>query len=256
MKNKSKQLQTAIKAAKEGEKIIRKYYQSDLNINTKEDNTPFTMADKETEEVVREVLASEFPEYGILGEEDGEKDGNEYTWIIDPIDGTKNFIRQIPIFGTEIALMKDDEIILGVSNIPLMGELMYAEKGKGAYINDDKIECSEVKKIKDAFVTHGSLHKFKNSDRYNKLSELMRQSHRERGLGDLYNYHILTSGRCDVVFEIGINIWDVAPMVSIVEEAGGKITELDGSSIDLDTSAVLATGTEELYEEVFDFINN
>lgn len=256
MKNKSKQLQTAIKAAKEGEKVIRKYYQTDFNIKTKENNTPFTKADEETEEVIRGVLADKFPEHGIIGEEDNQKDGNEYTWIIDPIDGTKNFIRQIPIFGTEIALMKDDNIILGVSNLPFMGELMYAEAGEGAYINDEKIECSDVVSISDAFISHGGLHKVEDLDRHSTLVELVRQCYRERGLGDLYNYHVLASGRCDVVFEMDINVWDVAPMVPIIEEAGGKIMDLEGNSIGLGTNTVLAAGTEALYEEIFNFIYN
>lgn len=255
MKNKSKQLQTAIRAAKEGEKIIRKYYQSDLNINTKEDNTPFTKADKETEKVIREILADKFPEYGIIGEEDNQKDGNEYTWIIDPIDGTKNFIRKIPIFGTEIALMKGGEIILGVSNMPFMDETMYVERGQRVYINDQEVTTSEVKQIENAFLTHGGLHKIKDSQRDSNLMDLIRKTKRERGFGDLYNYHILTSGRCDAVFGIGINIWDIAPMVPAIEETGGKITKLNGDKVDLGTNEVLAAGTKQLHENIFEFIN-
>lgn len=138
-------LKVAIEAAKAAEPTILNYFSKETSIDLKEDQSPVTVADKESEQIIRGVISNAFPDHGFLGEEGNNTNSDtEYLWIIDPIDGTRNYIREIPLFATEIALMKNGELILGVSNAPALKELMYAEKGFGAYLNDELVKVSEV----------------------------------------------------------------------------------------------------------------
>ena len=129
-------LEVALAAAKNAEEIITAYYAGDaMKVELKDDETPVTLADRGAEKVIRETIKAAFPDHGFLGEEYGTEEGDSpYVWIIDPIDATKNYIRKIPIFGTQIALMKDDDLILGVSNAPLLNELLYAEAGRWCFL--------------------------------------------------------------------------------------------------------------------------
>ena len=152
-------LTVALEAAKNAEEIITAYYTDDtMKVELKADKTPVTLADTGAEKVIRETIKQAFPDHGFIGEEYGIEEGESpYLWIIDPIDATKNYIRKIPIFGTQIALMKGEELILGVSNAPLLNELLYAEAGSGAFLNGEPITVSSVTHPKDAMVCHGGL---------------------------------------------------------------------------------------------------
>lgn len=236
-------LTVALDAAKNAEEILLSYYNADtLDVTLKPDETPVTRADTEAEKTIRETIRQSFPEHGFLGEEYGiEKGDSPYVWIIDPIDATKNYIRKIPIFGTQIALMKGEELILGVSNAPLLDELLYAQVGKGAFLNGEPIKVSDVTQPIDAMICHGGLKWFVEKGTFRGVYNLINDVARSRGFGDFYSYHLVASGRVDAVIEAAISIWDIAAITVIVREAGGTVTDIQGQTISKDTASLVAT---------------
>jgi histidinol-phosphatase len=242
VENKSKFLEVGLEAVKKAEEIIKKYYLGEVETSLKDNGSPVTVADKEAEKVIRETISSVFPDHMFLGEEMGRSGvGSEYMWVIDSIDGTKNFVRGLPLFTTLLALIKDGEIILGISNAPIMNECLYAEKGCGAYFNGEKINVSGVKDLKNAYMSYGGLTYFVDKKVWESLLKLNRDTHFHRALGDFWSFHLLAQGKLDLMVEADIRIWDIAPLVCIIQEAGGKITDLQGKKIELDSDTVLAT---------------
>lgn len=236
-------LTVALEAAKRAEEILLSYYNTDtLDVTLKPDETPVTRADTEAEKAIRETIKQSFPDHGFLGEEYGiEKGDSPYVWIIDPIDATKNYIRKIPIFGTQIALMEGEELILGVSNAPLLDELLYAQVGKGAFLNGNQIKVSDVSQSSDAMICHGGLKWFVEKGTFRGVYNLINDVARSRGFGDFYSYHLVASGRVDAVIEAAISIWDIAAITVIVREAGGTVTDIQGQAISKDTASLVAT---------------
>lgn len=249
-------LTVAIDAAKNAEEIILSYYnENSITVELKPDETPVTRADTEAEKAIRETIKKSFPDHGFLGEEFGTQEGTSpYTWIIDPIDATKNYIRKIPIFGTQIALMHDDELILGVSNAPLLNELLTAEKGKGAFLNGEPIEISNVSQPSEAMICHGGIKWFVEKNIFNGIYNLINDTARSRGFGDFYMYHLVASGRVDAVIEAAISIWDIAAITVIVREAGGMVTDVQGQAITKDTASLVATNGI-LHNTILDYFN-
>ncbi|MDY6942111.1 MAG: inositol monophosphatase family protein [Pseudomonadota bacterium] len=242
--SKSAFLETAIAAAKAGESIIRKYYSGDFEVQLKADQTPVTVADVETEKAIKEMILTRFPDHGFYGEETGTTRADaDYVWLIDPIDGTKSFVRRYPFFSTQIALMHQGELVLGVSNAPLFGEMAYAEKGTGAYLNDRPIQVSDVDALAQATLSMGNIKTLATSDQWPRLGQLVAAMNRTRGYGDFYHYHLLAAGSIDIVVESDVNILDIAALTVIIREAGGDITDLQGKDIGLKTTSVLATNT-------------
>lgn len=242
MQDKSNFLKTAIQVAKVAGKITTNYFNIGFSVQIKKDNSPVTIADKEAEQAIREHIHKTFPSHGFLGEEQGESEiDSEYVWIIDPIDGTKNFTHKLPYWATEIALMHKNKIIAGVSYAPLLDRLAYAEKDKGAYLNNKPIHVSKVKSVKESFVTFGSIRHFYKENRINSFLKLTNDAYYARGFGDTWSHHLLAEGHTDAMLEGYVNIWDIAAVSIIVEEAGGKVTDLDGKPIGLKTSSLLST---------------
>ena len=239
-------LEAAKTAAQAAEAIIREYYETDLNVEVKSDNSPVTEADVKSEAAIKRVLSSAFPDHGFFGEELGQESMDaEYIWLIDPIDGTKSFVRRYPFFSTQIALMHKGELILGVSNAPAFnggeGEMAWAAKGEGAWLDGQPIRVSEIDQLGQSTLSTGNIASLASSPRWAKLGELIPQVHRIRGYGDFYHYHLLASGCIDVIVESDVNILDIAALTVILREAGGDITNLDGGPVGLETTSVLAT---------------
>ena len=247
-------LTVALEAAKNAEDIIVSYYTGDaMKVEMKPDETPVTLADRGAEKIIRETIKQAFPDHGFLGEEYGIEEGDSsYVWIIDPIDATKNYIRKIPIFGTQIALMKGEELILGVSNAPLLNELLYAEVDQGAFLNGNPIKVSDVTNPEDAMVCHGGLKWFVEKGTFPGTYNLINDAARSRGFGDFYMYHLVASARADAVVEAAISIWDIAAITVIVREAGGKVTDIQGQAITTDTNSLVATNGA-LHNTVLDY---
>ena len=238
----SKELTAALDAAQAAARVIRSFYGRNPAVRIKADASPVTEADERAEELIHSILNERFPGYGFYGEETGQHAmGAESIWLVDPIDGTKSFMREAPFFSTQIALLRAGELVLGVSNAPAYDELAWAERGAGAFLNERPIRVSEVAELRDAFVSTGNLKSLAGSTAWGRLGELIQRIERVRGYGDFVHYHLLARGALDVVIESDINILDIAALVVLVREAGGTFTDLDGAPVGLGTTSVLAT---------------
>jgi histidinol-phosphatase len=239
----SDELRAALEAAEAAGRIIRSLYQRNVRIQIKADRSPVTEADVQAEEAIRAVLANRFPDYGFYGEEAGQhRVDAESVWLVDPLDGTKSFIRDCPYFSTQIALMRGGRPVLGVSSAPAYGELAWAEEGSGAYLNGDAIHVSATAELGEAIVSSGNLRTLAHSqDAWRRYGDLIGQVSRIRGYGDFVHYHLLARGSLDVVIESDVNILDIAALAVIVREAGGTFTDLGGAPVGLRTTSVLAT---------------
>lgn len=238
-------LSTALEAARAAADVIRHYYQRNLQVIIKADKSPVTEADVETEKVIHGVISSHFPSHGFYGEETGQSAMDaEYLWLVDPIDGTKAFVREYPMFSTQIALMHRGKLIVGVSSAPVYGELAWAEIGKGAWLNDKPLKVSEIDSIEGGAISAGNLKTLASGPRWDRYGKLVARAHRIRGYGDFLHYHLLAAGKIEVVIESDVNILDIAACSVIVEAAGGKFTDLEGKPLTLDTTSVLASNTK------------
>ena len=238
----SKELQAALDAAEAAATIIRSMYQRNLTVHTKADASPVTEADVKSEEAIRAILTERFPGYGFYGEETGQHALDaENLWLVDPIDGTKSFVRECPFFSTQIALMRRGRLVLGVSSAPAYGELAWAEEGVGAYLNGRRIHVSRTAELSSTIVSTGNLKTLARSPGWARFGELIPRISRIRGYGDFVHYHLLARGSLDVVIESDVNILDIAALTVIVREAGGTFTDLQGAEVGLETTSVLAT---------------
>jgi histidinol-phosphatase len=238
----SPELQAALDAAEAASAVIRDLYRRNLAVTTKSDRSPVTEADVRAEEAIRSVLARRFPSYGFYGEETGRHAMDaESVWLVDPIDGTKSFVRETPFFSTQIALLRGGRLVLGVSAAPAYGELAWAERGAGAWLDGRRIRVSEVSRVDAAILSTGNLKTLAAGPGWARLGSLVTEVDRLRGYGDFVHYHLLARGALDAVVESDVNILDIAALTVIVEEAGGRFTDLDGGPVSLGTTTVLAT---------------
>ncbi len=238
----SKELQAALAAARAASEVIRAYYQKSPGVRLKADASPVTEADVRSEEVIRATLSERFPGYGFYGEETGQHAmAADSVWLVDPIDGTKAFVRGIPFFSTQIALLRGGRLVLGVSSAPVYGELAWAEEGGGAHLNDRPIRVSTVAALGEAAISTGNLNSLAASPRWQRFGKLIGEAGYLRGYGDFVHYHLLARGALEVVIESNVNILDIAALTVIVREAGGTFTDLEGRAVGLATTSVLAT---------------
>ncbi|HEY6642328.1 inositol monophosphatase family protein [Povalibacter sp.] len=245
-------LATALDAANAAAAVIRRYYQRNLDVVIKADKSPVTQADVETEKTIREIISTRFPDHGFYGEETGQSAIDaEYLWLVDPIDGTKAFVREYPFFSTQIALMHRGRLIVGVSSAPVYGEVAYAEIGVGAWLGDKPIRVSEIDSIEAAAVSAGNLKTLAAGPGWSRYGQLVARVNRIRGYGDFLHYHLLAAGKLEAVIESDVNILDIAALAVIVEAAGGKFTDLQGKALDLQTTSVLAANAK-LHAAVLD----
>ena len=251
-------LQAAVDAAMAAQPGIMALYESGVAVDFKADDSPVTAADIAAEETIVATLKERFPDHGFYGEELGQSNLDaDYLWLIDPIDGTKSFVRGCPFFSTQIALMYKGELILGVSNTPAYGELAFAERGAGAWVNGKPIAVNPAPSLSRAVLSIGNVGSLAaEPNKWTALGSLMQQVHRHRGYGDFVHYHLLASGGIDLVVESDVNILDVAALSVIVQEAGGSMTELDGSPLNLETRTVLAASNETLHNTVLQQLND
>ena len=251
----SSELRAAFRAAEAAAQISRAYYAGNFTVKIKADMTPVTQADVECEEKIREIIQTEFPPHGFFGEETGQTQSDaDYLWLVDPIDGTKSFVRQYPFFSTQIALMHAGEIIIGVSNGTMMNEFAWAERGQGAWLNGDRLQVSEIDTIERAALSTGNLKTLAVSDGWQRFGELVNTVDRIRGYGDFYHYHLLAAGKIDAVVESDVNILDIAALSVIVTEAGGVFTDMEGKAPGLKTTSVLAANPA-LHEKLLNALN-
>jgi histidinol-phosphatase len=235
-------LDAALEAAKAAEEVILRSYRRNLEVRLKQDKSPVTTADVEAEKAIRRIIESRFPRHGFHGEETGRTAPDaEFLWLVDPIDGTKAFVREYPMFSTQIALAHRGEIIVGVSNAPAYGELAWAERGQGAWLGETPLRVSAVAKFEEAALSTGNLKSLAGSPRWPALGRVVSRLSRIRGYGDFLHYHLLAAGKIDAVIESDVDILDIAALTIIVEEAGGRFTDLDGKPVSLGIKSVMAT---------------
>ncbi len=244
-------LDVARGAALAAGELIARHYALGVEVEFKPDATPVTIADREAEDTIRRLLGRAFPHHAILGEERGHEGESEFLWLVDPLDGTKSFVRRTPFFSTQIALMHAGELVLGVSHAPLYGETMWARRGGGAHLNGARVHVAETPELRDAVLSLGNI-KSLTSDpqRWNALGALIGDVNRVRGYGDFAHYHMLARGALDMVIESDVNILDVAALAVIVREAGGVFADLRSAELTLDTTSALAAGTAGLQAQV------
>lgn len=241
----STELKAALEAARAAGEIIKGAYRKNFDVKIKEDASPVTDVDVACEHRIREILDAACPNFGFFGEETGQYDMDaEAVWLIDPLDGTKSFVRGYPFISTQIALLRDGELVLGVSSAPLFAELAWAERGQGAFLNGDALRVSTIDSWPKATLSTGNIGSLsKDVDGWAALGELAGQVHRIRGYGDFYHYHLLSAGRIDAVVESDVNILDIAANTVILREAGGVICDLSGQAVGLETTSVLAANS-------------
>jgi histidinol-phosphatase len=246
----SPQLHAALEAARAADAVIAPLYRSNLAVEIKSDRSPVTEADRRAEAAIRAVLMRHFPDYGFYGEEGGQHGMHaEAVWLVDPLDGTKSFVRDTPFFSTQIALLRHGELVLGVSSACMYGELAWAERGCGAWLNGQRIAVSDRRTLDQAILSTGNLKSLAAAPQWRNFGELVGQVNRLRGYGDFVHYHLLARGALDVVVESDVNILDIAALSVIVTEAGGRFTDLTGGKVGLDTTTVLASNAQ-LHETV------
>lgn len=243
-KSMSKELEFALEVVRAAGSVALEYFQNGVSASWKNDNTPVTEADKRCERMIREAVAQQFPHDSILGEEEGEtkrSSGSESSeacegtrrrrkWILDPIDGTYNFARQIPIFATLLALEENDEIVLGIVNAPALGEIFWAEKGGGAFKNGNPISCSKIDKLEEAHFLFGELDRITGSAWKAGFDQLVEKTYRQRGFADFLSFLYVFEGKAEAALEVGVNPWDLAPIKILAQESGGCFSDLKGGS--------------------------
>ena len=242
-------LAAAREAAAAAAEVIRHYWNRGVDVEWKPDATPVTVADREAEQAIRKILQASLPQASIYGEEfgiDGGSDG--LLWLVDPLDGTKSFVRRTPFFSTQIALMDRGELVLGVSSAPVYGETMWASAGNGAWLDGERVQVAATDGIDQASLSIGNVRTLAGDERWGALGSLIRDSNRIRGYGDFCHYHLLARGSLDLVIESDVNILDIAALAVIVREAGGVFSDLDGAALTLDTRSVLA-GVPAIYAQ-------
>ncbi len=200
-----------------------------LEIRHKADRTLVTAADLAIERMVRARLKATFPKDRVIGEEEGGTfDGTGRVWIVDPIDGTANYARAIPVWATLIALQFDGQLVLGVASAPALGERYAAARGEGATMNGKRIQVSDTSRLADAQFLYSQLDTLLGGAQGSATLELLATSNRERGFGDFWGHLLVARGAAEICIEPSLAIWDFAALVPIVEEAGGRITDFAG----------------------------
>ena len=221
-------LAAAVEAARAAGEIAMRYYRGSVEVTIKPDRTPVTQADREAEQAITRMLGLAFPDWGFLGEEFGERGSREIRWIIDPIDGTRNFVRRIPIWAVLIALEEHGAITTGVVLNPVTGELFTARRGEGAYLNGERLRVSDCEAMKDATVLHAGLRLVRETGHWDGFVRLFDAGSRTRGFGDYYGYGLVAEGKAEIYVEVDLKPWDVAAVKILVEEAGGRLTDFAG----------------------------
>ena len=235
-------LAAAVDAARAAGEIAMRYYRTGFDVSIKADLSPVTQADREAEAAIVEILAKACPDYGMLGEELGSRGNQETRWIIDPIDGTRNFVRHIPFWATLIALEDRGELVVGVMHVPTTGELYTARRGAGAWKNGEPIRVSKTEALDDAFFIHAGLNLVRRQGWWDGVARIVDATDRQRGFGDFVGYALVAEGKAEIYAELDLKPWDLAAPRIVVEEAGGRFTDMHGEPTIYSGTALATNG--------------
>lgn len=221
--------QSAIEIAKLGGHHTLSYYKKEMEVERKADSSPVTVADRETELLMREEIIKRFPDHGIVGEEHGKHNPeSEVQWILDPIDGTKSFIHGLPFYTTLIGILYKNEPVSGVIFAPALEELCEAAKGEGARLNGKTCSVRTCESLKKATFLTTDVTTAATFDLDTPLQNLLQKTRMHRTWGDAYGHMMVATGRADIMFDPVLNIWDAAPLLTILQEAGGIFCDVNG----------------------------
>ena len=247
-------LQFAVEIGRGAGEITLDYFRKDPATETKFDGSYVTIADRHAESYLREEIGKRYPDDGVLGEEELEQRGlSGRRWIVDPIDGTFSFVHGVPFYGVLIALEIEGEPVLGVVNMPALGEIVYAAKGEGCFLNGEPAMVSSTSKLKDALLLSTD---FTTCSQYgfgDAAESLQKGAKASRTWGDCYGYVLVATGRADVMLDPVMNLWDCAPLLPIMEEAGGTFTDWHGVRTISGGNSIATNGI--LFEEVMKIIS-
>lgn len=239
--------------ARDAGEITHRHFKGSFVAERKADNSFVTAADREAERFLRTSIEKAFPDDGILGEEEGEKPGkSNRRWILDPVDGTYSFVHKVPIYGVLIGLEIDGEAVLGVVNLPALDDLVYAACGVGCFWNDQPAHVSVTASLGDALLLASD---FGDCARYGfgRAAEILqKQVHARRTWGDAYGHVLVATGRADIMLDPTMNVWDCAPLLPILEEAGGTFTDWRGERTIHGGNAISTNGA--LFDSVMSVI--
>jgi histidinol-phosphatase len=242
------ELAFANELADEAGRIALSFFRGSFDVRTKVDKTPVTEADLAIEAMVRAGVHERHPDDAVLGEEGGAEGESARRWIVDPIDGTKNFADGIQVWATLIALAVDERPVLGVVNAAALGERYEALRGAGARLNGEQIHVSRADRVGRATVLHAGLSGWLDGEHGRALLDLLRQARRNRAFGDFWGHVLVARGSADACFEPELATWDWAAIEVVVEEAGGRMTQFDGSPLAHGGSVLTTNGV--LHEEI------
>ena len=243
---------------------LSRYHALDLEITTKPDNTPVTDADKAVERAIIDAIAAHYPTDGVVGEEFGSTGGKDRYWIIDPIDGTKNFLRGVPTWATLIALVENEKVVVSVVSSPALYRRWYAREGGGAYVLEGsavsaanlqsasrKLSVSKVSAMSDASIAYSDFQGW--GARRQAFEKLLDSAWRSRGMGDFWSHMLVAEGAVDVAIEPSLALWDMAALDLIVREAGGRFSSLDGIDGPFGANAISSNGV--IHSQILEAIN-
>lgn len=246
-------IDVAIEAAREAGGLALKYFKTQQKIKYKENGSPVTRADIEVEKLVRKIISKKFPDHSIIGEELADINPQaKYVWVVDPIDGTRDFIKKIPYWGTFLALLEKQKPQIGIYFAPAIDEFFIAQKGKGTYLNSQKTKVSKIRKLKLATISHGSIRYFERKGKLQGLVKICQTVHHNRAYGNL-GLNFLLKGMVDILLEPAGGIHDFAAPSILVEEAGGKFTDFSGRFSLTSGNAVASNGL--LHDKVIRLLN-
>lgn len=231
----SAELEAAIAAAIAAGRLQQRRFRRRQRVELKPDDTPVTAVDRDSEALIRDMLARALPDAEFLGEESATRPESlapspAARWIVDPLDGTKKFVRGLPFFGPCIALERGGDLVLGVMHVPLLGETLWAERGAGAHLNGRRVSVSDQVSLSRAYVVYSSEAQFYRRGWGRALERIVTETYHNPGFLDLFSYMALASGRVDAVINIGEAPWDIAAARLILEEAGGRLTDFSGAA--------------------------
>lgn len=242
-------LEFALNVVWQAGRVTLGYFQTGIKAERKADNTPLTIADQLAEQKMRELISARFPDHGIVGEEYGRQQSNSpYTWVLDPIDGTKSFVSGVPLYANLLALLDGERALMGVMNFPALNEIVYAVRGGGCYWNGRRCHASQTDQLSDAVLLVSDMNSF--GPKRLMWDQLVDATYIQRTWGDAYGYALVATGRADLMVDPIMALWDAAPLQVILEEAGGTFTDWQGVATIHHQEAV-ATNSR-LFQEVME----
>ncbi|WIK64785.1 histidinol-phosphatase [Gleimia hominis] len=245
--------------ADQADSVTTSYFQStDLRVEEKSDHSPVTVADRQTEQTIRRQLSTARSRDSVYGEEMGTTGRSTRVWVIDPIDGTKNFVRGVPVWATLISLVEDGDVVVGVVSAPALGRRWWAAKGQGAYtgtslLRGKQIHVSNVHRLEDASLSYASLDNWRKAGRFEEFNALTQRTARTRAYGDFWSHMLVAEGAVDFALDPKLEAYDMAAPVAVVQEAGGVFTSLLGDDGPWGGTALSSNG--HFHDEVLSILN-